>query len=96
MTQYRKLPIVVDAFQMTKERRATPEVWPQWLRQAFEKDGTVMSADYPADSPDAQLMVSTPEGAMLVGWGDWIIKGITGELYPCKPDVFEKTYEAIT
>ena len=35
------------------------------------------------------------EGSMMAGPGDWIIKGVQGELYPCKPDIFEATYEAV-
>lgn len=42
-----------------------------------------------------QLLVYTLEGTMEVSKGDWIICGINGELYPCKPDIFEKTYESV-
>lgn len=37
----------------------------------------------------------TLEGVMIANWGDWIIRGIAGEFYPCKPDIFEKTYEPV-
>jgi hypothetical protein len=40
-------------------------------------------------------MISTLEGVMEASKGDWIIRGISGEIYPCKPDIFEATYEAI-
>lgn len=42
------------------------------------------------------LHIVTLEGDMLVSIGDWVIKGIKGEFYPCKPDVFEKTYDEVT
>ena len=42
---------------------------------------------------DGLLLIITPEGTMEACIGDWIIKGVKGELYPCKPDVFELTYE---
>ena len=42
------------------------------------------------------LTIPTLEGDMTVSKGDWIIKGVEGEFYPCKPDIFEKTYEAVT
>lgn len=42
------------------------------------------------------LMISTLEGDMTAVDGDWIIKGVNGEFYPCKPDIFNKTYEEIT
>ena len=41
------------------------------------------------------LSVHTLEGDMRASVGDWIIKGVNGEFYPCKPDIFEKTYEAV-
>lgn len=41
------------------------------------------------------LKISTPEGAKLASPNDWIIKGVAGEFYPCKPDIFEQTYERI-
>lgn len=41
---------------------------------------------------EAFLIIKTLEGSMKVSCGDWIIKGIAGEVYPCKPDIFEKTY----
>jgi hypothetical protein len=41
------------------------------------------------------IIVPTLEGQHEAGWGDWIIKGVNGEFYPCKPDIFEKTYEAV-
>ncbi|WP_422929019.1 hypothetical protein [Singulisphaera sp. PoT] len=40
-----------------------------------------------------QLCIPTPEGVMLANPGDWIITGVKGEVYPCKPDIFEATYE---
>lgn len=40
--------------------------------------------------------IETLEGAMKVSDGDWIIKGVNGEFYPCKPDIFKKTYERVT
>lgn len=41
------------------------------------------------------IYISTLEGIMMASVGDWIIKGIKGEFYPCKPDIFEKTYESL-
>lgn len=42
---------------------------------------------------DGNLFIETLEGTMTASKGDWIIKGVNGEFYPCKPDIFEKTYE---
>lgn len=44
---------------------------------------------------DDEIIIPTLEGKMKVSPGDWIIKGVKGEFYPCKPDIFELTYEAI-
>ena len=44
---------------------------------------------------DKELTIETLEGTMKANKGDWIIKGVKGELYPCKPDVFEETYEKV-
>lgn len=41
------------------------------------------------------VIIETLEGDMLARWGDWIIRGVNGEIYPCKPDIFEKTYELV-
>lgn len=95
--KFRKKPVVIEAFQMTKERRSDNAEWPDWLNQAWNKDGieegAVSCVDFPNSDGTDPLEIRTSEGVMLVGWGDWIIRGIKGELYPCKPDIFEATYE---
>jgi hypothetical protein len=45
---------------------------------------------------DGEIVIPTLEGRMKVSDGDWIIKGVAGEFYPCKPDIFEKTYELVS
>lgn len=94
--RYRKKPVVIDAFQMTQERRMDNSEWPCWLNQAWNGNrdncGTLQRVDMAAAMPD-QLEIVTLEGAHLVSWGDFIIRGIQGELYPCKPDIFAATYE---
>lgn len=67
---------------------------PKWAIEAFE-DGTLM---YTSSSPSQiprDLYVKTLEGDMYAKVGDYIIKGVNGELFPCKPDIFEKTYEKV-
>ena len=46
------------------------------------------------DNNGAQIVIETLEGDYLAMRGDWIIKGVAGEFYPCKPEIFTKTYEA--
>lgn len=95
--KFRKKPIVVEAFQMTLERRLDNSEWPEWLHRAWNEDyGRVGSLQRtrPFDRSDSdELEIVTLEGVRLVSFGDWIIRGIKGELYPCKPDIFEATYE---
>lgn len=86
--KYRKRPVVVEAFEYDgdfTDRTGTPYV-PYWAFQALD-DG-ILSFEGQGD-----LFVITLEGKMLVTPGDYIIKGVQGELYPCKPDIFEVTYE---
>lgn len=85
--KYRKKPIVIEAF-IWLETRATFE--------GLEKIGLhSMSHTSHRDKPDEikNLRIKTLEGTMKVNRGDWIIKGVKGEFYPCKPDIFEATYE---
>lgn len=97
--KYRKLPVVIEAFQMTPERRQDNSEWPQWLHEAwnagFETPGSIWPAKKYGLSEGEELGIRTLEGAHLVSFGDWIIQGVKGELYPCKPDIFDKTYEAV-
>lgn len=83
MNKYRKKPVVIEAIQFTGDNGF--EVW------AFMGDREALdclelqTTDYP--------VIQTLEGAMVCTPGDWVIKGIKGEFYPCKPDIFEATYE---
>lgn len=47
------------------------------------------------DEPHTFLHIGTIEGVLHIGWNDWIIQGVKGEIYPCKPDIFEATYEGV-
>jgi len=79
--KYRKKPVVIDAM--------------QW-------DGTNVSEtrEFFGDSRDLSFFgdsvaISTQEGEMNASPGDWIIRGVKGEFYPCKPDIFALTYEGV-
>lgn len=97
--KFRKKPVVIEGFQMTKERRSDNSEWPNWLNQAWNKDwpevGAVSCEDYPNSKGEDRIIISTLEGVLTVSWGDYIIQGVKGELYPCKPDIFEATYEKV-
>ena len=99
-TKFRKKPVEIEAFQMTRERRSDNRDWPNWLNEAWNRDwpepGAVSCEDFPASDGHDRLVISTLEGVHTVSWDDWIICGVQGELYPCKPDIFEATYDPVT
>ena len=87
MSEYRKKPVVIEAFKWTGDEHQTED--PAWINVPgvafFENVGT----------PEVVLKINTLEGVMTARRGDYIIRGIAGEIYPCKPDIFEATYEPI-
>ena len=97
--RFRKKPVVIEAFQMTKERRSDNSEWPGWLHRAWHKEWHEVSAvrgeDFPVSDDTDRLIIHTLEGIHTVNWNDWVIQGVAGELYPCKPDIFEATYERV-
>ena len=98
MAKYRKKLIIIEAFQMTKERRWDNRDWPEWLNRAWNREpgeGAVWIDLDDVSTSTTQLVCGTLKGVHRITFGDWIIKGIKGELYPCKPDIFEATYEAV-
>lgn len=93
--KFRKKPVVIEAFQMTEARGSDNRDWPSWLNEAWNKRLEEPGCLYlvaPAPTTRA-FRIRTLEGVHAVTWGDWIIRGVAGELYPCKPDIFEATYE---
>lgn len=84
MAQYRKKPVVIEAKELTFETMSEIKEWcggKTWSR--------------PPMRAVTGITIPTMEGDMNASFGDWIIKGVNGEFYPCKPDIFEKTYEAV-
>lgn len=88
MAKYRKKPVVIEAFCWTGDEHQTED--PVWICDAMA-EGRARFEN--VDTPDVSLMIHTLEGAMRADRGDWIIRGIKGEIYPCKPDIFAATYE---
>ena len=96
MSSFRKKPVTVEAFQMTKARRWDNSEWPTWLNQAWNKEpGEGSLWIDPNDEERQRLVIGTLDGVCRIDWDDWIIQGVKGELYPCKPDIFEATYEVV-
>lgn len=97
---YRKKPVEVEAMLLdgTREGAFAAREWVE-SHGGHAHDGTVPEGSYPEnEGPHGvghHLMIYTLEGKMLACPGDWIIRGVKGEFYPCKPDIFEATYEAV-
>lgn len=87
MAEYRKKPVVIEAFRWTGGPDQTED--PDWIVSAI-KSGSVRFTSNPVG-----LLIDTLEGTHLANQGDYIIRGVKGEIYPCKPDIFELTYEAV-
>jgi hypothetical protein len=90
--RYRKKPIVIEAFKWTGGSDQTED--PAWVVEAIDR-GFVYSEPVSHVKFNTVLRINTLEGVMEAQPGDYIIKGIKGEIYPCKPDIFEATYEAV-
>ena len=96
MAKYRKKPVVIEAFQMTRERRWDNSEWPEWLMRAWQQEAGEGGLWIDPDDPTREhLVIGTLEGVHRISWEDQIIQDVKGELYPCKPDIFEATYEPV-
>lgn len=84
--QFRKKPVVIEAAQLGHDYDVDCEI------VAWCGGRAVGSAD---GIEDAVLAIDTPEGTMYASHGDYVIKGVEGEFYPCKPSIFEATYESV-
>ena len=84
--KYRKKPVVIEAIQWTGDNWA--EV------KEFIEAGSNPRTSGPIRN-SVNLFIDTLEGTMMAIPNDWIIRGIKGELYPCKPDIFEATYDEV-
>lgn len=92
--KFRKKPIVIEAMQLTHET-----FWEVYNWISDSPVGRVCEWCWDSDIkhliPERYLIIETLEGKMKSSEGDWIIQGVNGEFYPCKPDIFEKTYEEV-
>ena len=101
--KYRKKPVVIDAVHWDGTEKCLNGVVLPFLADGHKDFEHLPRA--PDDShidngigytpPDGNLFIPTLEGTMTARPGDWIIKGIKGEFYPCKPDIFTETYEPV-
>ena len=80
MAKFKKKPVVIDAFQNNDPFKVMG-----WMNR--------QAGDVRMRVEGRNIFIQTREGEMQASPGDWIIRGIQGEYYPCKPDIFEQTYE---
>lgn len=85
--KYKKKPVVIDAIQFKDDPDTLIEI------QEFMGGGELRISYANPDNP--VLKIETLEGVMEASVGDFIIRGVKGEYYPCKPDIFEQTYEPV-
>ena len=86
MPKFRKKPVEIEAWQLPLAGTAASRELLEFLNNSLRRISF---------SDDGSLTIETLEGDMLAMPRDWIIKGVHGEYYPCKPDIFEKTYELL-
>jgi len=91
MAKYRKKPVVIEAF------RFYVDPMPDWFMDKVSSNDVILNNcnyDTPQDDPP-YCEIETLEGVMIGNEGDYILKGVQGEIYPCKPDIFEATYDEV-
>lgn len=86
MDKYRKKPVVIEAVQITVHRKTDLKVLADWC------GGRVADQIVPESW---RIAIDTLERTMYADANDWIIRGVKGEFYPCKPDIFDATYERV-
>ena len=87
--KYRKKPVVIEAVQLR---------WDTWSEMCeHAKVGKIIDGqpEGQLDGEKIALAIPTLEGVMIANENDWVIRGVAGEIYACKPDIFEQTYEKV-
>lgn len=91
--KFRKKPVVIEALQFDGTFKNADKIQ-SWA--CTDGNTHIVLGRYHINKNKCdKLLIGTLEGTMTALPGDWIIQGVNGEFYPCKPDIFEKTYEAV-
>lgn len=90
MPLFRKKPVVIEAVQFDGSSSGVGEIQ-RWMETGEYRQGEVRTRDC-----GRTFTIPTLEGKHIAIPGDWIIKGVAGEFYPCKPEIFSATYEAVS
>lgn len=80
--EYRKKPVVINAV--------------RWMGTNIDEVRALIGSNVVIENLDDSLTIPTLEGDMLARKGDWVIRGVQGEVYPCKHDIFEATYDRVS
>jgi hypothetical protein len=94
MTKYRKKPVVIEAIQFNDTASNFEEI-KKFVGSQLKYEIVDTAWEVQKGRPHILIWIDTLEGDMRVSVGDYIIKGVKGEFYPCKPDIFENTYELV-
>jgi hypothetical protein len=92
MPKYRKRPIDLEAFKLSADgfpdlMHVPPELFPRWFVAAAFERSVIMHPE--------RVDISTLEGVMRADLGDYVIQGVHGEIYPCKPEIFTQLYDEL-
>jgi hypothetical protein len=91
-SKFRKKPVVIEAVRFVCNLHEIDGKEPSWYEAArtmnVDEVGSILCVE-------DHLEITTLEGVMRANPGDWIIRGVKGEIYPCKPDIFEATYDPV-
>lgn len=101
--KFRKKPVVIEAVLLENSDSSIRDamsfmnlVMDAGIKKIEDKENGERLLNYfDVCKNEGGIKISTLEGVMKANFGDWIIKGVNGEFYPCKPDIFDKTYEEV-
>ena len=89
--KYMKKPVTIEAFQLNDRGLISED----WFWDAVSRNDIIIHDFWKWNDGPAWCEIKTLEGIMVAKAGDYIIKGVKDEIYPCKPDIFEETYEVV-
>lgn len=93
--KYRKKPVVIEAWKMERDRESIANMIE--LVSGVDMSTSIIGRNACIEEAKREggVRIETLEGTMLARFGDYVIQGISGEFYPCKPDIFEQTYDRV-
>lgn len=94
MSKFRKKPVVIEAVRIPEKEEGFDEIVLESPLRDFLRSDNV-KGQWQWGEGYASIIIRTLEGDMRATYGDWLILGVKGELYPCKPDIFEATYVSV-